>query len=133
MKTSDIKLDMRVSYHADSFKPPRYGHVTYVDNGYVQVQFDDTALEERVYPFWLKGVDETQSQIEKDYDDFCDEMNAKIAAGVKLLQEASTMAAEIGINLQTHDDWSELKESVENYIDMSPVYESSDEWSCSFY
>ncbi|HEY5268095.1 MAG TPA: hypothetical protein VII94_03095 [Candidatus Saccharimonadales bacterium] len=133
MKLSDIKLDMRVSYHADGFKPPRYGLVTYLNPSYIQVQFDDTGIKERVYPFWLKGIDETQAQLEVDYDSFCDEMNVKISAAVKLLREAEVMATEVGIELRSYDDWADLKDIVDLYIDTSPTYYSSNEWECSFY
>lgn len=134
MKASDVKLDMRVSYQADSFNPPRYGVVTSAIDSYVRVRFDGNPGEERVYAFWLKDMGQVQTEIEKDYDNFCDEMNAKISAATKLLQEAATMAEEIGEPLRHYSDWSDLKDVVDLYIDTSPTYESNDgnEWECSF-
>lgn len=133
MKSSDIKVGMRISYQADSFKQPRYGVVVSAIDSYVRVKFDDSRGEQKVYPFWLKDISQAQAQIEKDYDDFCNEMNTKIAAAVKLLEEAGTMAEEIGVSLRSYDDWSELKDVVDLYIDTSPpAYESSGDWECSF-
>jgi hypothetical protein len=65
------------------------------------------------------------------YDQLVEKMNIKISRAVELLLEANDLGKQARVNLRNYDDYVDLRDAVNNFIDLNPVYGWSSS-GCSF-
>jgi hypothetical protein len=71
------------------------------------------------------------SEIEKDFSSVREQISVKVDEAIKILEDARNIASTSKMSLKSIDTWYELKEIVEDFIDI-PEGDSWDNSGCSF-